>query len=202
MLTTRCALLPSVLFLASVAALGCSAEEPDVDPTSREALKKAETFPHGCNYVKEVSKDDNGKYSKIRTPACATTRCGDLEPPDTQNYGASVGGYTYFSSETTFYTDREDFVGTCDDPQPLSCDYLTEAGDACSACAAKSCCTPVYFCDHDPNCKSILDCVNGCDADAACQTRCLDNGDAFAAANVRDVAACLRNRCEMECLGE
>lgn len=67
---------------------------------------------------------------------------------------------------------------------------------------AKSCCAFTFFCDHDPNCSAIIECINSCKDDEVCQAHCIDNGDEFAARNLRDAVVCMTNNCAADCGGE
>jgi hypothetical protein len=173
---------------------GCTADE-EPDPTSREALQKAEPLKFGCSFVREEY-SSFGTYSETkRTPDCSTLMsCSELDSPD--SYRASLGDQSYYSS--TIFKERVDFIGTCAEHEPISCEYL-ETGNECDACAARSCCAPNYLCDHDPNCIAITDCLKNCKEDRDCQNRCLHNGEYSAAKNLRAAVTCLASSCKEAC---
>lgn len=194
----RLALAGSFLLLgaASLASLGCSADER-IDPTSPEALLRAEPLQYGCSYVhRESTLGIGGREDETTTPRCSPERrCEDVTPPSSFHYGVGSDGYSSYD----FYEDKVDFIGTCDDPHPVSCEDLTESGDECTACQARSCCAPVYLCEHDPNCVAILECLDGCKEDSACQNRCVANAEYHARSNLAAAVQCTRNTCATEC---
>lgn len=193
----RLAALATMLAAALVGSTGCAPDD-DVDPTSASALRRAEPLAFGCTYVREDYSSYGTASSTKRTPACTTgLRCEELETPDSDH--AYVGGGSYFG--VTLLEDRSDFIGTCDDPQPISCEYLEETGNACDACLAKSCCLYTFLCDQDPNCHAIIECIDGCKDDEACQTRCVTNGERTASNHLVEAASCLGRMCSDACGG-
>lgn len=166
-LLVSCCLLGVLAF-----ATGCSNE---TDPTSTEALRKAEPLAYGCAFV-EINIGSYGTASsKTKTPKCTQgIRCDELQTPDSSyDY---IGGASFYSSTT--YDDRHTFVGTCDDQEPLT----NEANgfEPCYAAPA--------LCMRDPNCLAMRDCVSGCGTDDSCTQRCLQNG--YGASNLVASAKC------------
>lgn len=190
---------PSVYFVPFVSLLsfGCSSGSHEVDATSKEALQKAPPIQYGCKYTEESSNSVDGySIGTNRRPMCSMgTRCSDVGSPK-DDIGGYHGGSTY--STSSHYAGRTDFVGTCDAPQPITCDDY-ESGDTCDQCIGKSCCAPAFLCEHDPNCKAVVDCVNDCKDDTACTQRCADNGEPHAVENLRALAQCLSGRCASAC---
>lgn len=181
-------------------ACSAGADAHEVDPTSKEALRKAPSLDYGCRYTKETTGSLSDGYTQTdKTPECTMhVRCNELREPASYADGVGadgVGDVTYESS--TEYTGRQDFIGTCGDPQPVSCDDYA-AGDSCDQCVGKSCCAAAFSCDADPNCGAILDCVNAC-KDDDCAKRCMDNGDPVAAATVGALAECMTHSCSSAC---
>ncbi len=190
---------PSVyfVFFVSLVSFGCSSGSHDVDATSKEALQKAPPIQYGCTYTEESSNyvDGNSIGANSRPMCSMGKRCSEVGSPD-DDIGGYAGGSTYRTSSS--YAGKTDFVGTCDAPRPISCDDY-DNGDACDQCLGKSCCSPAFLCEHDPNCKAIVDCVSNCKNDAACTQRCADNGEPSAFENLRALAKCLSGACASAC---
>lgn len=172
--------------------LGCGDGPPD--PTSSEVLRKAPAMAFGTTCTK-VDDDSYGTSSshKEEKMCMAQYDCADIDGNSATAYG---GGATYNGS--TYYKNVQWFEGTCDDPQPVTCDERPAADD-CQACQYAYCCGPVAVCEDDPNCMAINDCVIACKDDAPCVQRCVFNGDEKASRNIRTAAACANNYCAKEC---
>jgi hypothetical protein len=185
----------AVLF-SFLALAGCRADEAGTDPTSREALQKAEPLSYGCSYV-HVEQSSYGTASSTDAyPACEdNVRCRDLEEPASEYVPFGDSAY----QARTRFEERVDFIGTCKDQTPISCEAYLTSGDACDACVARACCSPVFLCDNDPNCGAVLECLEECGHDESCVQRCLDNGDSDAVTNLLDGVQCIVGPCADAC---
>lgn len=190
---------PSVyfVFFVSLFSLGCSSGSHEVDATSKEALQLAPPIQYGCTYTERSDNYVGGDLIGTNSqPMCSMDkRCSEVGAPH-GDIGGYAGGSTYRTSSS--YVGRTDFVGTCDAPQPIACDDYANR-DTCDQCIGKSCCAPAFLCEHDPNCKAIVDCITNCKEDAACTQRCADNGEPSAIANLRALAHCLSGTCASAC---
>ena len=186
----------SLLALVAFAG-GCGASDEPADPTSAEALRKADPVTVSCSYVQTFSSSYGTASSSKDTPECDNTRCGDVRDPN-DDYVAYGGGAEYVGY--TYNHDMVSFVGTCSGPRTaISCDDMKNDGDACDACLASSCCTSVFLCEHDPNCQAISDCVTTCKEDTACGQRCVDNGEPTASKSFAGTVECLTGSCASAC---
>lgn len=182
----------ALLSLATLVA-GCSSESATADPTSSQALKKADPIEVSCSYTSHISGSEGGSD----LDECNNTRCSDVQDPDYTDLSIDIGDYT-----TGYYTDKVDYLGDCESGTrtKISCDDLASDGDACDACVAKSCCTSAFLCNHDPNCQAIADCINNdCNNDESCMQRCIENGDYEAAKSFKDTLSCMSGVCASAC---
>lgn len=191
----RAVLVAFTLSLATLA--GCASEgeaDPLSDPTSRESLRKAEPLATGCTYVKRY-KSSYGTVTDVEvTPGCMMGTCS-LPRPESDAMSDGAGGvFTSF----TEYTDAVEFIGTCEDHEPITCEGRTGV-DACESCVLESACSALILCEKDPNCLAIADCLQGCADDEACGARCLENGDELASANLVSLASVVTGVCEGRC---
>jgi hypothetical protein len=101
----------------------------------------------------------------------------------------------------TSYTNvvlQGNYLGTCDDPQPITCEGRQPA-DACEACLIKmGACEAIVLCESDPNCRAIGSCFDYCGSDQPCADRCLQNAD-FRARDVFRWLKSLKEYCPDAC---
>ena len=177
----------------SMLVAGCASESVAPDPTSAQALKKAEPLEVSCSYEEHIS----GSAGGSDLDQCEEQRCNDVKDPDFSGVSIEIGDYT-----TGYNHDKVDYVGGCGSSTrtKVTCDDLASDGDGCDACVAKSCCTSVFLCDHDPNCGAITDCINNeCKDDESCMKRCIDNGEPSAAESFKAALSCMSGTCASAC---
>jgi hypothetical protein len=187
---------PQLFVLPLIATLAaCATEEEAPDPTSVAALRKAPSLQSGCSYVEHEASSFGSSFETSDTPRCSLLSCAELSPPS--DYVAYAGGSDLYESRT-YYFDKVDFLGTCDDPQPISCEGRAGA-DACEQCVVEHDCAALVLCESDPNCVAITDCIGGCREDQACASRCLQNGDYYARKNLNRLADAVTGTCASSC---
>ena len=79
--------------LSALGALGCSGNKDQPDPTSHEALRKADPLEHGCAYVKQTQSSYGTASDSTNSNECTPGSCDELRAP--------AGDTAYAGGETS-----------------------------------------------------------------------------------------------------
>jgi hypothetical protein len=185
----------AVLFMLSISCSSSNGpDEPDL--SSPESLRRAPTMAWGTTCEKHEASGCGTSHSDSKTLVCMDgIECSELTKPGAFEDLGGVSCYSY-----TNYDYKDLHEGPCTDPHPYTCEGRAGTGP-CSLCAYQDCCFAISFCEDDPNCLAIDECIGWCKDDNECIGRCLNNADGFAAKTFRKLIQCLGDSCKDECGG-